>query len=85
MLRFSVEYKDNGDWKQVEDGSYCTLLNADKGSSEFCEKAAKLILEFVLPCLETGNSIKKLCEKLSWIEWKDVEGGTLLSIIIEAA
>lgn len=69
LLRFYIEIQnpeDKDDWNDVEDASYCTMIPTS-ASNEIQEKAVKYLMSQVKDELLAGNSIKKLCEKLSWI------------------
>lgn len=63
LLRFDV-YKDG---EMVEDASYCTQVPADTPEPEQ-RRLLKIIMDEVRSPLEGDNSIKKLCERLSWID-----------------
>lgn len=66
LLRFDVMRDSGAGWEQVDDASYCTNLRAydDRG---LLQKAADLILNEVYERASIGQSIKKLCERLSHI------------------
>lgn len=55
-----------GVWLEVEDSSYCTLLPVTI-SKEDQKKALKYIMDEVYDGVTAGYSVKKICEKLSWI------------------
>jgi hypothetical protein len=66
---------DNGDgWEPILDASYCTqLLACDK---PIAIKALRHIMDVVKPEVLRGYSIKKVCERLSWISDSDlIESG----------
>ena len=62
LLRFTV-YKDG---EEVEDASYCTEIPADANVVDVMNAAERILKEVYAP-LQSGHSIKKLCEALSWI------------------
>jgi hypothetical protein len=66
LLRFSVARFIDGEWQDVDDSSYCTQIPADAGDEVIYRALAHI--ESMLP--EDG-SIKKLCERLSWISPED--------------
>jgi len=70
LLRFDVYYKDNDYWIPANDSSYCTTVPTDT-PQETQNKIVEYIYNEVDEILSCGSSIKKLCEKLSWIspEW----------------
>ena len=67
LLRFTVYKKINDQWEAIDDASYCTLLPATI-TVETATKAAGYILSQVEDTVLEGGSIKKICEKLSWID-----------------
>jgi len=66
LLRFDVYTwsEEDSAWSCPEDSSYCTQLSAFAGE-EICRKA----IEHILCEVENrgGNSMKRVCEELSWI------------------
>ena len=70
LLRFSVHRRlDDGTLEAVDDASYCTALQATSRDVMVAE-AAKLVLSEVGDAVRQRASIKKACERLSWIGWK---------------
>jgi len=67
FLRFYISERKNGNWIEIEDASYCTLIPADT-EREILSKLLTLILDRVSSAIKSGDSVKKLCEELSWIE-----------------
>jgi len=82
LLRFDVSVhrnltvahdrcEDNGtEWLPVQDASYCTQMPVDTDVTVL-EKALRHIMSEVRDPLKAGHSIKRLCEKLSWISPTD--------------
>lgn len=68
LLRFDVDERigNTDSWQPIDDASYCTALPANT-PREFLDKALQLIMLEVKEAVETGYSIKKTCERLSWI------------------
>lgn len=67
LLRFDVSRRlDDGTLEAVDDASYCTMLRAD-ARDVLVKEAAKLILREVRDAVLGGSSVKKTCEKLSWV------------------
>lgn len=74
VLRFYVRrrtddlacYPDG--WEDVEDASYCTAFPAETSTMEERDQALRLLLDRVYDRAAAGESIKKLCEELSWID-----------------
>jgi hypothetical protein len=66
LLRFDLDVLEDGVWSEVDNGSYCTQLNALNMTDELTDKALKLILSKVDSAIH-ANSHKRICEELSWI------------------
>jgi len=65
LLRFTcLMSNESEDWEQIDDASYCTRL-PESISDEEAEKALRILMEGI----ENRGllSIKKECERLSWI------------------
>jgi hypothetical protein len=56
-------------WQPVDDASYCTAL-PESASQEQQDRAVEIIMGEVKDALQNGYSIKKLCERLSWLDKK---------------
>ena len=67
LLRFTVLLDDS----QIDDASYCTALSDDI-SDDDKKKVASYILDMVYDDAIRGYSIKKICERLSWVSIKDL-------------
>ena len=74
LMRFDVYIKNPEsfnypytDWLPVEDASYCTAF-PENTLQELQDKAVRFIMNQIKNPLLNGYSIKKLCEKLSWID-----------------
>ena len=70
LVRFTIEQLVDGDWHQVECGSYCTHLLAT-ASPAVLSPAAAAIADAVEDPLRRGESIKARCEALSWLCVRD--------------
>lgn len=68
-LRFTVAKRENGEWIDVDDASYCTLLDA-RSDRRRLANTASFLLDEVEEQVNSGASIKKLCERLSWVTLK---------------
>ena len=66
LLRFNVQQFLNDEWGDVDNACYCTGLPVDS-PPEKIKEAAALIMWAVKPAVEAGISIKKACERLSWV------------------
>ena len=66
LMRFTVLQRVDGVNEQIRDASYCTAIRADAPRDELLAHA-NTILHEVANLVRDGQSIKKLCEGLSWI------------------
>ena len=58
-------------WEQVDSASYCTQVTDDVSSFELMGGLFIIAVAIFKP-LQEGESIKKICEKLSWLSNKDL-------------
>ena len=72
LLRFDVSVMDNGEWVEVENASYCTQLS-EKETEETKKKALIYLMDYLYEPVSTGTSVKRLCQKLSWIKKENLE------------
>lgn len=70
LLRFDVERWNGFDWEPVEDASYCTTISASPcdHNKECLKELLRTIMDTVGDDVRAGNSIKKKCEGLSWLQ-----------------
>ena len=66
LLRFDIYHKEHGRWIPVDDASYCTQVPVATPTLEK-KRLLGVIMDEVYDSVHDGNSIKKLCERLSWI------------------
>lgn len=66
LMRFTVLRRVDGVNEQIDDASYCTTIRADAPRDELLAHANTILRE-VADLVRNGQSIKKLCEGLSWI------------------
>lgn len=74
LLRFDVYVRSGGEWIVPDDSSYCT--QAPVSATKEQRKALLVLLMDELYDAATqwpDSSIKKLCEKLSWVSLKSLE------------
>ena len=72
LLRIDIETLVDGDWTELRDGSYCTLVPVDTPKEEqtrLLDVAAKVLER----AEANGESLKRTAEGLSWIEPGDKE------------
>lgn len=70
LLRFYVskfrrdcdDVPDKGDWEDIQDGSYCTLMPVS-ASPQLRQKS----LEYIAGQIAGATNIKKVLERVSWI------------------
>jgi len=76
LMRFCVSKKEpcedgrdhpDWNWEDCEDASYCTQIPVDT-APEILTKLAGIILKRVKESIDDGNSIRKLCQELSWVD-----------------
>ena len=69
LVRFSIDERELGTeyWEAVDDSSYCTTIPITTPREQLESVARSILAEVQEPVL-AGHSIKKLCERLSWIE-----------------
>lgn len=66
-LRFYVQKLVGSDFEDVDDASYCTTLNGNKITPEQGIEICRRIWCEVVSRVNSGESVKKICEELSWI------------------
>lgn len=68
LIRFTILKREFGSdiFLEVDDASYCTELSV-RSDREQLLSIANSILKELAPFVVSGSSIKKLCERLSWI------------------
>lgn len=74
LLRFTVYHKTSPyfDWTEVDDASYCTQVPVNTPSETLTVLLARIFNE-VYDYVQAGESIKKICERLSWIAVDDAK------------
>ena len=65
LLRFDVSKKVNGEWVEVEDGSYCTQVPARTNHDTLRRILASFMNEIYDDVVSVGKA-KRTCERLSW-------------------
>ena len=73
LLRFDVSLFKNGEWSEINDASYCTMFPVNT-TERHKIKGLIYLMDEIYEYASVGNSIKKLCEKLSWIDPFLIEG-----------
>jgi len=67
LLRFTVSRcMEDGTYEQINDASYCTQVPVSATNAQR-KNLLKWLMSEVYEDASKGNSIKKLCERLSWI------------------
>ena len=74
LLRFDIDRKTESGWEMVDDASYCTLVDVNTPIGALVRMLHIILAEVDEP-LRNGYSIKKICEKLSWIQPEDNAAG----------
>src|ERR1035438_10070773 len=70
LLRFTLYHIEDNEWAEIDDASYCTNVSVATDTVGRQRLLVGLMDEF-FPAAGSGNSVKKLAERLSWIdeEW----------------
>lgn len=69
LLRFYVSERTTdaeGGFSEIEDASYCTQIAVDAPEDKQRE-LLRTIMDEVRPVYESGESIKRICETMSWL------------------
>lgn len=70
VLRFCVERPDPENtfhpWETIDDSSYCTQIRADSEDTEL-RRLLLVIMDAVYQQATSDQSIKRICEELSWL------------------
>lgn len=69
LMRIGVERRANGEWEAVDDASYCTNISARAS-----QKGMILAMQYVLEQVPAEGSVKRLMERMSWIELTTQDG-----------
>ena len=72
LLRFDVSQLKDGEWIEVCDASYCTLVPVTATPEERIAGLQILLDQFYEPVME-GHRCKKLGERMSWISMEDIK------------
>jgi len=70
LLRFSLWERHGAGWDYVEDTSYCCRVSRDAPMEQIEATLRTLMREFT-SAVESGGSVKKVGERLSWIGTTD--------------
>lgn len=70
LLRFAVYRRKNAraKWAYMDDSSYCTCLPATISDNE-----AQRALQIIMQEVSGKDSIKRICERLSWLGMEDLK------------
>ena len=71
LIRFATQQRVDGEWEDVDAGSYCTQVDARCSPEE-----ARLVADHLLTTLERrgpSESLKRLCEELSWTTLESIK------------
>ena len=72
FLRFDISKRKGGFINPIDDASYCTHIKLQT-PTYILQKALRVIMSYVWSRAESGDSIKKLCEWLSWINEEELK------------
>lgn len=76
LLRFDVDRLVNGEWQPVDDASYCTQVPVSATANER-KKGLEMLMSELFEPVTRRVSVKKLCERLSWISLPNIRQGVL--------
>lgn len=65
LLRFDVSVFKDGEWHEVEDGSYCTQVPATT-NKKLLEKILASFMNYIYDDVVGFGKAKRKCEMLSW-------------------
>lgn len=65
LLRFDVYRMENNEWKDVEDGSYCTMMDVQTPYTVLQEELVHF-MNTIHDDISNHGKAKRLCESLSW-------------------
>lgn len=77
LLRFDVSRKVGDSWEAIDDASYCTQVPVSATPDQRM-KGLQLIMDEVYEWASQGYSIKKVCERLSWISLESINTGIVV-------
>jgi hypothetical protein len=70
LLRFSIDWRNNGDWEGLDDASYCTGLPTDTSPTTLREYADSIIAS-LSSTKEQPTGHKRTLERWSWVGIED--------------
>jgi gamma-glutamyl:cysteine ligase YbdK (ATP-grasp superfamily) len=65
LLRFDVYRCDDNGWAAIEDGSYCTMVDANSKYSVLRDHLRRF-MDIIYDDVSNHGKAKRLCESLSW-------------------
>jgi len=71
LLRFDVYHFEDGEWVAVDDSSYCTQIPAETQTENLYD-LLQIIMDEVYEPVSSGQSVKRMCERLSWLDERGV-------------
>jgi len=76
LLRFDVSRLVDGEWEAIDDASYCTQVPVSATPEQRAD-GLEWIMDDVFEGASQGYSIKKICERLSWISLESIKSGKI--------
>jgi len=67
LLRFDVSRKENKEWVEIPNASYCTIFPVSATDKQK-QEALECIMAEIFDHANAGFEIKRTCERLSWID-----------------
>jgi len=74
LLRFYVSQRDtaNCEFEDIDSASYCTLFPANTTDAQQMQ-ALEFMMDKIYPVWISGDSIKRITERLSWISPQNIQ------------
>ena len=72
LLRIDLQVNEDGEWRDLRDGSYCTQVPVDTTEPERARLLA-VAVAFMEDADRRGHSIKRAAEHVSWLDPSWVE------------
>ena len=72
LLRFDISKKVNRKWEFLDDASYCTQVPVTATPKQRMD-LLRLIMSRIYESVISGDSIKKICENLSWLDLESLK------------
>ena len=82
LLRFDVSQKNENEWEEVPDGSFCTLIPAHTGEATL-KRGLRMIMDDIYDEIRDHGRAKRICESLSHLKIEQIESRVTIKVEIE--